>query len=47
MLAEQLPPPDDPDIAVPVEEETESSHLSLEEEIDEFYFEEEVQQAPR
>ena len=42
-LAEQLPPPDDPDVAVPVEGETESSR---QEEIDEFYFEEEVQQAP-
>ena len=46
LLAEQLPPPDDPDVAVPVEGETESSRLSLEEEINEFYFEEEVQQAP-
>ena len=46
LLAEQLPPPDDPGVAVPVEGETESSRLSLEEEIDEFYFEEEVQQAP-
>ena len=42
MLAEQLPPPGDLDVAVPVERETESSRLSLEEEIDEFYFEEEV-----
>ena len=46
LLAEQLPPLDDPDVAVPVEGEIESSRLSLEEEIDEFYFEEEVQQAP-
>ena len=46
LLAEQLPSPGDPDVAVPVEGETESSRLSLEEEIDEFYFEEEVQQAP-
>ena len=45
-LAEQLPPPDEPDVAVPVEGETESSRLSLEEEIDEFYFEDEVQQDP-
>ena len=45
-LVEQLPPPDEPSVAVPVEGETESSRLSLEEEIDEFYFEEEVQQAP-
>ena len=29
-----------------VEEETESSHLSLEEEIDEFYFEEDIPKAP-
>ena len=45
-LAEQLPPPNEPGVAVPVEEETESSRLSLEEEIDEFYFKEEVQQTP-
>ena len=45
-LAEQLPPLDEPGIAVPVEGEAESSRLSLEEETDEFYFEEEVQQAP-
>ena len=42
-LAEQQPPPDEPGVAVPVGGETESSRLSLEEEIDEFYFEEEVQ----
>ena len=45
-LAEQLPPPDEPGVAVLVEGEIESSRLSLEEEIDEFYFEEEVQQDP-
>ena len=45
-LAEQLPLPDDLGVAVLVEGETESSRLSLEEEIDKFYFEEEVQQAP-
>ena len=45
-LAEQLPLPDEPGVAVPVEGETESSRLFLEEEIDEFYFEEEVQQDP-
>ena len=45
-LAEQLPPPNEPSVAVPVEEEAESSRLSLEEEINEFYFEEEVQQTP-
>ena len=46
LLALQLPPPDDPDVATLVEGETESSRLSLEEEIDEFYFEKEVHQAP-
>ena len=40
--AAQLPPPDNLEVAAPVEGETESSCLSLEEEIDEFYFEEEV-----
>ena len=45
-LAEQLPPINEPGAAVLVEEEAESSRLSLEEEIDEFYFEEEVQQNP-
>ena len=40
------PPPEDFEVAVPVEEEAESSRLSLEEEIDEFYFEEEVDKAP-
>ena len=39
-------PPDDLEATVPVEEEAESSRLSLEEEIDEFYFEEEVDKAP-
>ena len=42
----QLPPPDNLDVAALVEGETESSRLSLEEEIDEFYFEEEGHQAP-
>ena len=46
LLPVQLPPPDNPDVAAPFEGETESSRLSLEEEIDEFYFEEEVHQAP-
>ena len=41
----QLPPPDNLEVAAPVGE-TKSSHLSLEEEIDEFYFEEEVHKAP-
>ena len=44
-LVVQLPP-DDLEAAVPAEEEAESSRLSLEEEIDEFYFEEEVDKAP-
>ena len=42
----QLPPPNDLEVATPIEGETESSRLSLEEEIDEFYFEEEVDKAP-
>ena len=41
----QLPQPDNLEVAVPIEGETESSRLSLEEEIDEFYFEEEVHKA--
>ena len=45
-LAEQLPPPNEPGVAVQTEEEAESSRLSLEDEIDEFYFEEEVQRTP-
>ena len=40
------PPPDDLEAAMPAEEEAESSRLSLKEEIDEFYFEEEVDKAP-
>ena len=40
------PPPDDLEAVMPAEEEDESSRLSLEEEIDEFYFEEEVDKAP-
>ena len=44
--AVQLSLPDNLDVAAPVEGETESSRLSLEEEIDEFYFEEEIHQAP-
>ena len=39
-------PLDDLEAAMPVEEEAESSRLSLEEEIDEFYFEKEVDKAP-
>ena len=45
-LAEQLPPVNEPGAAILVEEEAESSRLSLEEEIDKFYFEEEIQQNP-
>ena len=45
-LAEQLPPVNEPGAAALIEEETESSRLSLEEEIDELYFEEEIQQYP-
>ena len=41
-----MPPSDSLEVAAPVEGETESSRLSLEEEIDEFYFEEEVDKAP-
>ena len=44
--AAQLPPSDNLEVAVQAEEETESSRLSLEEEIDEFYFEEEIPKAP-
>ena len=43
--AVQLPPPDNLEVAAQAEEETESSRLSLEEEIDEFYFEEEIPKA--
>ena len=39
-------PPDDLEAAASAEGEAESSRLSLEEEIDEFYFEEEVDKAP-
>ena len=42
----QLPPSDNLEVAAQVEGETESSRLSLEEEIDEFYFEEEIPKAP-
>ena len=42
----QLPPPDNLEVAVQAEGETESSRLSLEEEIDEFYFEEEIPKTP-
>ena len=44
--AAQPPPQDNSRVAVLVEEETESSHLSLEEEIDEFYFEKDIPKAP-
>ena len=42
----QLPPPDNLEVATQAEGETESSCLSLEEEIDEFYFEEDIPKAP-
>ena len=45
-LAAQLPSQDNPGAAAFVEEETESSCLSLEEEIDEFYFKEDIPKAP-
>ena len=45
-LATQPLPQDNPEVAARVEEETESSRLSLEEEIDEFYFEEDSPKAP-
>lgn len=41
----QLPPQDNPEVAAQAEGETESSRLSLEEEIDEFYFEEDIPKA--
>ena len=44
--AAQPPPQDNPKVAARVEEETKSSHLSLEKEIDEFYFEEDIPKAP-
>ena len=44
--AGQLPPSANLDVVAPIEEETESSRLSLEEEIDEFYLEEEVRKDP-
>ena len=45
-LVAQLPPPDNLEVSAQPEEKAESSRLSLEEEIDEFYFEEEVDKAP-
>ena len=44
--AAQPPPQDNPGVVAFVEGETESSRLSLEEEIDEFYFEEDIPKAP-
>ena len=41
-----MPLPDNLEVVAQTEEETESSHLSLEEEIDEFYFKEEIPKAP-
>ena len=42
----QLPPPDNLEVAAQPKKEAESSRLSLEEEIDEFYFEEDIPKAP-
>ena len=42
----QLPPPDNVEVAAQAEGETESSRLSLEEEIDGFYFEKETPKTP-
>ena len=42
----QLPSPNNLEVAAQAEEEAESSCLSLEEEIDEFYFEEDIPKAP-
>ena len=42
----QNPPPNNFEVAAQLEEESESSHLSLEEEIDEFYFEKDIPKAP-
>ena len=42
----QLPPPDNLEVAAQAEEEAESSRLSLKEEIDEFYFEEDIPKTP-
>ena len=41
-----MPPPDNLEVAAQPEEEAESSHLSLEEEIDEFYFKEDIPKTP-
>ena len=45
-LVAQLPPPDNLEVTTQLEEEAESSRISLEEEIDEFYFEEDIPKAP-
>ena len=42
----QLPPLDNLEVVAPAKGETESSRLSLEEEIDEFYFKEDIPKAP-
>ena len=44
--AAQPRPQDSPEAAAPVEEKTKSSRLSLEEEIDEFYFKEDIPKTP-
>ena len=41
-LATQPLPQENPEVAARVKEETESSRLSLEDEIDEFYFEKDI-----
>ena len=42
----QLPPPDNLEVTTQLKEEAESSRISLEEEIDEFYFEEDIPKTP-
>ena len=42
----QLPPPNNLEVTMQAEGETESSRLTLEEEIDEFYFEEKIPKTP-
>ena len=42
----QLPPQDNPEVVAQAKEDAESSRLSLEEEIDKFYFEEDIPKAP-
>ena len=42
----QVPPPNNLEVTMQAEGETESSRLTLEEEIDEFYFEEKIPKTP-